>query len=231
MFFSRITINAQTAEPRELLRLARGDVYAVHQILWRLFPEDPDADRDFLFRQEIHNGWPFFYMVSLRRPQEIEGSIQVESKNYQPKLSTGQRLAFSLRVNPVVTKKTEDGKRRVRHDVVMNAKRDLATAKSGITDISPGELQYAAGTKWLDTRSGGHGFSFDPSLVRVFGYQQHQIKSRNQKNKIQFSVLDFSGLLTITDCNLFYRTLTNGIGRAKAFGCGLMLVRRVHPSS
>lgn len=225
MFFSRITINARSADPKELLRLTRGDVYAIHQILWRLFPEDPDAVRDFIFRQEVGNGWPFFYMVSQRRPHPLPGSVQVECKRYQPKLSKGQRLAFSLRANPVVTKKTEDGSRRVRHDVVMNAKHDTA-ASFGANGLSCGELQYVAGIKWLSDRAGSHGFSFDPNLVRVFGYQQQQIKSGKQEKKIRFSVLDYNGLLTVSDSRLFAKTLANGIGRAKAFGCGLMLVRR-----
>lgn len=230
MYFSRITIEPQSTEPRELLRLAKGDVYAIHQILWRLFPDDPDAERDFLFRQEIDHGWPFFYMVSRRRPQGIRGSVQVETKPYQPRLSNGQRLAFSLRANPVITKKTGDAVRRVRHDVVMNAKHDMAAASSGVIDFSPGEIQYSAGSKWLYDRADRHGFSFDPSLLRVYGYQQRRIKGGKQKNKIQFSVLDYNGILAITDAKSFYQTLTDGIGRAKAFGCGLMLVRRVHPS-
>jgi CRISPR system Cascade subunit CasE len=226
MFFSRITIDARSAEPRELLRLAKGDVYAIHQILWRLFPEAPDAERDFLFRQEFDHGWPFFYMVSKRQPQGINGSVQVETKIYQPRLRNGQRLAFSLRANPVITKKTRDGKRRVRHDVVMNTKHDIANASSEMIELSAGEIQHTAGSKWLYDKASRHGFSFDPDLVRVFGYQQHHIKSSKQKNKIQFSTLDYNGLLTIANAKLFHQTLTNGIGRAKAFGCGLMLVRR-----
>lgn len=227
MFFSRITIDAKLVEPRELLRLAKGDVYCIHQMLWRLFPENPDADRDFLFRQEVQNGWPFFYVVSQRRPQTIKGMVHVESKTYQPKLDTGQRLAFSLRANPVITKKSGDGNKRVRHDVLMNAKHDLAASSSRVPELSPGELQHAVGTKWLKDRADSHGFSIEPDLVRVFGYQQHQIKIGKQKNKIKFSVLDYTGILKITDSALFFQTLINGIGRAKAFGCGLMLVKRI----
>lgn len=227
MFFSRITINSQSAEPDELVSLVKGNVYAIHQILWRLFPEDPDTDRDFLFRKEVENGWPFFYMVSKRQPQSIDGLIQVESKPYQPKLTAGQKLAFSLRTNPVITKKTADGNKRLRHDVVMNAKHDLAVSSTGATDITVGELQHAAGIKWLNDRSASFGFSFDPNVVRVFGYQQHRIKSRKQKANIRFSVLDYEGILFVTDSERFYKTLINGIGRAKAFGCGLMLVRRI----
>ena len=37
----------------------------------------------------------------------------------------------------------------------------------------------------------------------------------------------FDGILTITDAPLFRRTLTEGIGRGKAFGMGLMTVARI----
>jgi CRISPR system Cascade subunit CasE len=39
--------------------------------------------------------------------------------------------------------------------------------------------------------------------------------------------LDYKGVLCVTDTELFKTTLFNGIGRSKAFGCGLMMVRRV----
>ncbi|MCI5220551.1 MAG: type I-E CRISPR-associated protein Cas6/Cse3/CasE, partial [Candidatus Electrothrix sp. LOE2] len=44
---------------------------------------------------------------------------------------------------------------------------------------------------------------------------------------IQFSLLDLSDRLTVTDPNVFTRALFRGIGPAKGFGCGLLLVRRV----
>jgi CRISPR system Cascade subunit CasE len=37
----------------------------------------------------------------------------------------------------------------------------------------------------------------------------------------------FEGLLRVTDGNAFVSLLKNGLGPAKAFGCGLMLVKRI----
>ncbi len=42
-------------------------------------------------------------------------------------------------------------------------------------------------------------------------------------------VLDYEGVLTVEDPVLFLSALTVGFGRARAFGCGLMLVRRAAP--
>ena len=44
---------------------------------------------------------------------------------------------------------------------------------------------------------------------------------------ICFSTLDFSGLLTVADPEKFLSTLYGGIGPAKGFGCGLLLIKRV----
>lgn len=41
----------------------------------------------------------------------------------------------------------------------------------------------------------------------------------------RFSTVDFSGERTVTDPGLFGTALPTGIGHAKAFGCGLLLVR------
>ena len=41
------------------------------------------------------------------------------------------------------------------------------------------------------------------------------------------STLDFSGLLTVTAPEKFLSALYGGIGPAKGFGCGLLLVKRV----
>jgi CRISPR system Cascade subunit CasE len=42
-----------------------------------------------------------------------------------------------------------------------------------------------------------------------------------------FGVLDISGVLEVRDPARFLARLIQGFGRARAFGCGLMLIRRV----
>ena len=59
--------------------------------------------------------------------------------------------------------------------------------------------------------------------VRIDGYTQHQGAHKN----IRFSTVDFVGELEVTDALVFRKTLLNGIGHSKAFGCGLLLVRRL----
>ncbi len=53
-------------------------------------------------------------------------------------------------------------------------------------------------------------------------YLQHS----GQKGQMRFSTVDFSGELSVVGPAAFGGALRDGIGHAKAFGCGLLLVRR-----
>ncbi len=146
-------------------------------------------------------------------------------------MKEGERLSFSLRVNPVVTKKNGDGKRS-RHDVVMDAKQKIKK-EEGCRPGTPGikidmpELIRKTGLKWLASRSNACGFTFCPEQVSVEGYFQHRMAKSGKSKLISFSTLDFDGLLTVNDVPNFTQMLFTGMGPAKAFGCGLMLVRRI----
>ncbi|MBL7000104.1 MAG: type I-E CRISPR-associated protein Cas6/Cse3/CasE [Gammaproteobacteria bacterium] len=48
-----------------------------------------------------------------------------------------------------------------------------------------------------------------------------------KNHNVGFSAVDFTGVLTVTDVDLFKVALFNGIGRSKAFGCGMLLIRRI----
>ena len=41
-----------------------------------------------------------------------------------------------------------------------------------------------------------------------------------------FSTLEFEGLLTVSDPDAFLSGIARGFGATKAYGCGLMLIRR-----
>lgn len=224
-YFSRITLNAGRVKPEQLTSLACGDSYRTHQALWRLFANDPDAERDFLFRRdELYHGLRYF-VVSQREPEDRDRIWLIETKPYTPAISQGQRFAFSLRANPVIKRKGEDGKSR-RHDVVMDAKQregykaQLRSEREPVIDIA-----QRAGTEWLQKRAEVHGFLIAQDGVRVEGYHQHRSPKRG--NQIAYSTIDFAGVLQVNDEALFAKALISGIGSSKAFGCGLLLVKRV----
>jgi CRISPR system Cascade subunit CasE len=226
MFFSRIALPRAGADLAELARVAGGDGYRLHQHLWQLFAESPEQRRDFLYHRSDSDGWPAFYAVSEGRPEDRTGLWRVESKPYVPKLRSGQRLAFQLRANPVCTRSDEDG-RPHRHDVVMDAKRRLSA--EGIPKErwpSHAELVQREGLRWLQARAERHGFAVAEDGTRVEGYQLHRYDKARGKPPIRLATVDIVGWLFVVDAERLLHTLFHGIGPAKAFGCGLTLVRR-----
>jgi CRISPR system Cascade subunit CasE len=223
MHFSRIRLNPQALST--VRRLPPFDSpYREHQMLWQLFETAPADERDFLFRREQNTTLPGFYVLSRRPLASSDGLWQIDTKHYQPRLHCEQTLAFSLRANPVITRKDSNGKSK-RHDLVMDLKKQSAWQTQD-HDQRPGlpDLMQQAGERWLTTRLEKAGARL--VSVRAEAYQQHRHQKGDKNKPIRFSTLDLSGLLTVTDPERFARVLNNGIGPAKAFGCGLLLVRR-----
>lgn len=224
MYFSKVTV--ASGHPEQFMALLKADDYALHQWLWQLFPDQPQAPRDFLFRHDEEKRWPVFYLLSRREPDPGHGLLQVESKPYHPRLATGETLSFSLRANAVHTRKVDDAnpKKRKRDDVVMHLKRQYKLSVSAPDDMpSEAELAQEAGEAWIARQGENHGFQV--LSVRADNYSQARLNAKGRK--IRYSSLDFVGLLRVTQPETFTETLFKGIGPAKAFGCGLLLVRRV----
>ncbi len=227
MYFSLIT--PTEGRERDAAHEWASGPYVEHQWLWRLFPAPEGTPRDFLFRRRDLGEIPRFYVVSKRPPLTQSTAWNIQTRDYTPALETGTRLRFDLRANPVVTH-SHDGKRG-RHDVVMQEKkrllkeRGLARWQDWQEDDKPAlyALVREVCGAWLRSRASRLGFEVDEESLAVDGYQQHSEKD----GKLSFSTADFSGELTVIDASAFVVALRNGIGPAKAFGCGLMLVRRV----
>jgi CRISPR system Cascade subunit CasE len=210
--------------PHDVATLDRGDGYRAHRVIWNLFADSPDRRRDFLYRHECVNGWPTFYAVSHREPIDNAGLWEITPKAYHPRLIAGQRLAFMLRVNPVRSKRDENGQQH-RHDVIMEAKTELK--KSG-EKVSKPDLIQTVGERWLLERCSSLGFAVLPGGFRADGYEQRRLFKGNGGHPITFSTLDFNGVLAVADPDTFIeKCLYGGVGPAKGFGCGLMLVKRL----
>lgn len=62
-------------------------------------------------------------------------------------------------------------------------------------------------------------------MFQAEGYRWHSLPKKGRT--AGFSSVDFEGELEVTDPASFIEALFTGVGPAKAFGCGLMLVRRI----
>jgi len=228
MYFSRMTVRPGSVQDMSFREICTGP-YEIHTAIWDMFSGSDVIGRDFLYRIDERKGLAVLYVVSEREPLYNGRIWQVETKPYNPVITVGQRFSFLLRANPIVTKTgvREDGKRdRHRHDVVMEAKRWLREEGHMDKDqVSEQFLVNREGIRWLVKRCDKYGFEVLPTEVMADGYQQMRFYKGGKKRTISISTIDFSGLLTVTDPECFYKTIGSGIGPAKGFGCGLLLIR------
>lgn len=230
MYLSRVRVATEGLDRKALLALTAGDAYGNHQLLWQMFTDQ--QERKFLFRQEIEQeqlslgldprGLPLFYVLSEEPPTSVPGLLQAETKMMAPRLREGDALTYRLRANPTVARKKGGQGRSVRHDVLMDAKKQCQNA--GVADSSDikAHMDAAAGD-WLAQRAINAGFELSAEPL-VSGYRQHVIRRKGQE--IRFSSIDYEGVLTVSAPEKFAQTLNQGLGRSRAFGCGLMLVKR-----
>lgn len=213
---------------------AADDAYGDHQWLWRMFAAAPGTPREFLFRRQELHGLPRYHLVSKRVPQSPGVEWQLQTREYAPQLEQGERLAFEVCASPTV-RHDRNGKSR-RHDVVIEmkkkllAERGLQRWKDWTANDRPllYELAQPACTAWLARRGERCGFELDIDRCVVSSYLQvGRPAAPGEEAQLQFSTVELAGELTVRDREAFTRTLFNGVGTAKAFGCGLLLVRRV----
>lgn len=188
---------------------------AHHKLLWAAFSDGPDRQRDFLWREDSAG---VFFTLSARPPLASDLFDLPAVKEFAPVLAAGDRLAFSLRANATRALK---GVGRV--DVVMDALHGLPIGKRAETRMAAAQT---AGAEWLagqGTRAG-----FRVVVVEVGDYATVTLPGHRgpRKGQPQFGVIDMTGVLEVSDPAAFSAQLTRGFGRAKAYGCGLMLIRR-----
>jgi CRISPR system Cascade subunit CasE len=212
-----------------------------HRLVWSLFPEDL-TERPFLYRDiAASNGTGRaargeFLILSTIRPEDRLKLFDLETKPFEPALNKGDRLHFSLRANPTVQRRDkveqpESKKRKTRRfDVVMHALHKIPAGDER-AEARP-RLIREAGLGWLIRQGETAGFSLpDPDKTAIDGYEQFSVDPENGRkgwgsSRPGHSRIDFSGEVEVTDPECFLSRLATGFGRARAFGHGLMLIRR-----
>ncbi|WP_440950730.1 type I-E CRISPR-associated protein Cas6/Cse3/CasE [Methanosphaerula subterraneus] len=231
MFFSRIRLRPEATESRDFWEQLDQGTYPTHEMIWRFFADDYERKRDFIFRYDVMKGLPGFLCVSSREPVGFSGVWEIdEPKLYAPKIHEGQRFSFMLRANPVKKRSVNDGpekkERIIRHDVVMDAKVRMDYKNLPVNERPEvQEIVHQAGTTWLAEKGAMHGFAIDAEEIHTDAYQTHSFWKPSAQRPISFSTIDFSGILTVTHPEKFTNALFYGIGPAKGFGCGMMMIK------
>ena len=131
-----------------------------------------------------------------------------ETKDYSKLLSRiheNTEWYFRLTANPTKSRKTEKGKRGI-----------------VCAHITPYFQK-----KWLLERSIKAGFSLEEEKFSVIESRwQRFYKGNMRKNPVTLLSVTYEGILRVRDAEKFCKTLTEGIGRGKAFGMGMMTITK-----
>ncbi len=226
MYLSKIEFSPVHLD--EMVNILSRGLFYEHQMIWDLLPENKAINRDFLYRRDNSNHLPFYYLLSAREPLKTKSGFCIQTQQYNPQLKAGDRLQFSVRANAVKTIKSNDlHKKLKRRDIIEYKVDEYKNKNTGAVDMPPSAvIHQEAGEEWLKQQGIKCGFELVNLMVENHKY--YKIKKPGDPNQRQFTSIDFLGQLRVTEPdNFIEKALLNGVGRSKAYGCGLFLVRRI----
>lgn len=200
---------------------------AHHRLIWSAFAGRADDKRDFLWRAEQKGA---FIVLSNREPSPSPLFAPYEVKSYAPNLRVGDKLNFVLRVNATKTRPAKyatevNGKTRdTRVDIVMHALKEISAG--GKRKERRMSIAQEVGAQWLASQGEKHGFAVHDCRVADYSVQVLPNHRGSRKGQPQFGILELTGKIEVKEPLKLLAKLLSGFGRAKAFGCGLMLVKR-----
>lgn len=256
MYLSRIQLTDAIARDSQLGKLLQRNTYGMHSLLWDLFDNKERflfREEDSAEQRGTRQHRPLYYVLSASPPSDQSPLFHVETKSFAPSLQTGDQLGFKLRANPTISRQKPGAKNSSRHDVAMDAQyqwlRNACSDRQLDIGSRKGELKASllfhpdfegkegqarmeqelteaidiATKGWLSERAVKNGFELNALQATAYRWNALPEKGRSAG----FSSLDYEGTLTVTDPEVFIQSIHKGIGPAKAFGCGLMLIRRL----
>lgn len=139
-----------------------------------------------------------------------------ESRNYLAllnRLHPGQYWRFRLRANPVRSSFQSLNEHNTRGKVYAH--------------VTPEQQK-----KWLLDRAEACGFAIEAKDVEVLHSEWKKFKKKaDSSHNVSLRTADFEGVLSIIDVDRFKNTLITGLGKSKAYGCGMLTIMRIEGNS
>lgn len=213
------TFLSQTTVPWVLaLRQGLNDPYKLHQWIWEALPDDPDAERDFLFRADVKNQRLRILLLSERVPAPGDRCEWRTTEVSETFLGHGA-YRFQLRANPTF-RRASDHRRLALFDETKIREwfvRKLADAGCEIPVGDDYECEIAGEIRHepvLDLKT---------TAPRKLQFQ----KGGGARTGTLYSV-DASGTIVVRDEAAFRKAFDAGIGPARGFGFGLLMLQPVN---
>lgn len=188
------------------------DNYDWHKAVWQCFPDMAHADRDFLLRLDWHDSGCRAYILSGSKPLR-PGWCPASgwaAKEIAPGFLQHARYRFDLLANPT------------RKLVVRDANGQRRGQGRRVPLLHEDEQR-----RWLEAKARQHGFSLEQNASLAVDAAVRHVFRRQGVNGEHVGVR-FRGVLNVTDRELFASAFRKGVGSAKAFGFGMLLLQPIH---
>ncbi|MBC7255203.1 MAG: type I-E CRISPR-associated protein Cas6/Cse3/CasE [Chloroflexi bacterium] len=213
MYLSRLILNPRHKRVQREL----AHPYELHRTILSAFPAVLPPDERVLYRPEVDDrGLRVILFVQSQYPPDWRWAAEIpgyllrppETKPFDLHLVEGQVLAFRLRANPTVKKKSHE-------------KPNSTPPRNG---VRLGLLREEDQRAWLERKGEQHGFRILRALIIPEGMQVGYKTPSEEEEKFRLAHLAvrFEGLLQVTDPTLLREAVRQGIGSAKGFGFGLL---------
>jgi CRISPR system Cascade subunit CasE len=215
MYLSRMALNSQRRQAKTLLAspqalhaavlagFADAEAWDDGRVLWRL---DTYPSRKTLLYVASPRKPDFTHLVEQAGWPTTETWDTRDYKVLLGDLRAGQRWQFRLTANPV-----------------------KSVRLPGWANTKPvGHVTVRQQLEWLTDRADRLGFRLPPSSVGGAEEPDVAVVDRSikqfarQKRQVTISTATFEGHLEVVDPSALRQALTHGIGRAKAYGCGML---------
>lgn len=225
-WLARLEVDAETVRTAGISE----DVYAWHKMLWECYPDQPDASRDFLTRIDQLEGAYRFWVLAKRKPVRPQWcpADGFCLKEISPTFLSHQYYAFDMRANPVRSMVQRDA-----NGVPVLGTNGKRKRGKRVPLVESGELR-----EWLISKGrfrcnmetgqdvpGGFRIVEERPLEISPMVESHFCKKGHSG---YHGGVQFRGTLEVTDRERFIETYQSGIGSAKSFGFGLLLLAPVN---
>lgn len=203
-YLTQITLDFATVD-----RLRIRDAYDWHRRTWQCFPDQDGQQRNFLTRLDRRPEGFRLLVISPSepvRPQWCPSHPECwKSKPIPEAYFTCRRYVFQLCANPTkkVTAQTPDG------TFKKNGRRNPLRTREELVS-------------WINRKGEQAGFTVDEGRLRTFSRGREYFQKNGMRGL--HSAVEFQGILTVTDPQRFHEAFRRGIGPAKAFGFGLLVI-------
>lgn len=205
MYFSSMTFDLHSPMTYRFL----NNPECAHAEILSLFPDDSPRP---LFRIDDTKNGKIVYLVSSKIPdtnrwnnrfainRDAELCKVANYDKFLDEIKVGNMFEFKITVAPT---KTHNGKK-----------------------IS---LGYSSALEWMSKKLSEFGASVKSGTLLQIGEECVRFKKNpHQEPYIYYRARTYTGILTVTDKEQFVKALTEGIGRQKAYGCGLLTIIPIH---